>query len=73
VGGVDRQVKAHPRLTVALEAFDIAGAERGGLGAGVQFGGDFQVDAGQLGVFVEALHSLLGGSAKAWDGQQAKQ
>ena len=63
MGGVDRQVEAYPGFTVALETLDIAGAERGGLGAGVELGRDFQVDTGELGVFVEALHGLFGGNA----------
>jgi len=63
MGGVDGQVEAYPGFAVALEAFDIAGAQRGGLGAGVEFGRHFQVDIRQLGVFVEAIHGLLGGSA----------
>ncbi|MNV67195.1 hypothetical protein D3C71_1599840 [compost metagenome] len=45
MGGVDGQVEAYPGFAVAFEALDVAGAEGGGLGPGVEFGRDFQVDA----------------------------
>ncbi|MCY1530819.1 hypothetical protein D9M68_660250 [compost metagenome] len=71
VGVVDGQVETHPGLAILLETLDVAGAEGCSLGAGVELGCDFQVEVLQLGVFVEAVHGLLGGEAKAGEGEQA--
>ena len=71
MGGVDGQVEAYPGFAIALEALDIAGTQRGGLGAGVEFGRHFQVDTCKFGVFIQAVHGLLGASAKARYAQQA--
>ncbi|MCY1434689.1 hypothetical protein D9M71_507560 [compost metagenome] len=71
VGVVDGQVEAHPGFAVLLEALDVAGTERGGLGAGVEFGGDDQVEVLQPGIFIEAVDGLLGGEAEAGEGEQA--
>ncbi|MNP09122.1 hypothetical protein D3C76_1012140 [compost metagenome] len=73
VGSVNCQVEAHPGLTVALEALDVAGTERGGLGAGVEFGCHFQVDIGQAGVFIKAVHGLFRGLAQGRQQTEAEQ
>ncbi|MCY1249058.1 hypothetical protein D9M72_625590 [compost metagenome] len=65
MGRVNRQVEAYPGFAITLETLDIAGAERGGLGAGVEFGGQFQVDIGEPGVFIKAIDGLVGGHARA--------
>ncbi|MNP63208.1 hypothetical protein D3C76_1585770 [compost metagenome] len=67
VGGIDGQVEAYPALAVALEALDVSGTERGGLGAGVELGGHFQVKVAQLCVFVETVHGL---ARRLADGRQ---
>ncbi|MCY1188446.1 hypothetical protein D9M73_295560 [compost metagenome] len=72
MGGVNRQVEAYPGFAIALEALDVAGAERGGLGPGVEFGGQLQVDIGEPGVFIKAVDGLVGGEACAAE-QQAEQ
>ncbi|MNH15463.1 hypothetical protein D3C79_750770 [compost metagenome] len=73
MGGIDGQVEAHPALAVALEALDVAGAERGGLGAGVELGGHFQVQVAQACIFVETVHGLACGLAKGRQQGEAEQ
>src|SRR5690606_1592536 len=41
---VDRQIETYPVLPVTLETLDVARAERGGLCAGIQLGGEFQIE-----------------------------
>src|SRR5690606_47271 len=59
-GSVDGDVEAYPGFTVTTEALDVARTERGGLGAGVEFGGQLQLQLGKLGVFIEAEDRLVG-------------
>ncbi|MNI74522.1 hypothetical protein D3C73_1306100 [compost metagenome] len=64
MGGIYRQVETHPALAVALEALDVAGTQGCGLGAGVEFGGHFQVEVPEAGVFVKTVHGLARRLAK---------
>ena len=73
VGGIDGQVEAHPAFAVALEALDVAGAERGSFGAGVEFGRHFQVQVAQACVFIETVHGLAGRLANGRQQGEAKQ
>ncbi|MCY1362939.1 hypothetical protein D9M69_496810 [compost metagenome] len=73
VGIVDGQVEAHPGLAVTLEALDIASAQRGGLGAGIQLGSELDVEVGEGGVLVEAIDGLVGGETQAGQKEQAIQ
>lgn len=70
VGVVGGQVEAHPGFAVALETLDVAGAEGGGLGAGVELGGQLDVRVVDARVFVQAVDRLFGGYAQAWYGDE---
>ncbi|MNE57767.1 hypothetical protein D3C80_1527530 [compost metagenome] len=73
VGGVNRQVEAYPGFAIALEALDVAGAERGSLGPGIELGGNLQVDIGEAGVFIKAVHGLFRSLANGRQQKQAEQ
>ncbi|MNE21111.1 hypothetical protein D3C80_1142600 [compost metagenome] len=73
VGGVNCQVEAHPGFAIALEALDVARAERGRLGPGIEFGGNLEVDIGESGVFIQAVHGLFRGLANGRQQKQAEQ
>ncbi|MNY42730.1 hypothetical protein D3C86_1776480 [compost metagenome] len=60
VGG---QLEAHPACAVALEGLDIAGTQRGGDGAGIQLGRQFQAEFGEQGFLVQTVDLLGGGHA----------
>ncbi|MCY1550103.1 hypothetical protein D9M68_863260 [compost metagenome] len=64
MGRIDGEVEAYPAFAIALEPLDVAGAERGGLGTGVELGGHFQVQVAQMCVFVETIHGLARSLAK---------
>ena len=70
--GVDGQVETYPGFTVAFEAFDVAGAQRGGFRPGVEFGRDFEIDAVKRSVFVEALHGFFPRGGEAGQAKQSK-
>ncbi len=67
------QIEAHPAFTIALEMFDVAGAQRGSLGAGVELGGNLDIDFAQPGVFIEAIDRLVSGQGQAGQKQKAEQ
>ncbi|MNG96692.1 hypothetical protein D3C81_862140 [compost metagenome] len=73
MGGIDGQVEAHPALAVALEALDVAGAERCGLGAGVELGGHFKVEIAEARVFVQTIDGLARRLAKGRQQREAEQ
>ncbi|MNT34695.1 hypothetical protein D3C72_1706890 [compost metagenome] len=73
VGIVNRQVEAYPGFAIALEALDVAGAERGSLGPGIELGGNLQVDIGEAGVFIKAVHGLFRSLANGRQQKQAEQ
>ena len=55
MGAVDGQVEAHPGFALALEASDVARAERCRLRAGVEFRFHFQIEVGNADVFVQTV------------------
>ncbi|MNZ56876.1 hypothetical protein D3C78_748350 [compost metagenome] len=63
VGIVGAEIETYPGLPIALEPLDVPGAERGGLGAGVELRGDLQIQFCNACVFVQAIDGLAGGEA----------
>ncbi|MOA36993.1 hypothetical protein D3C78_1585570 [compost metagenome] len=73
MGGVDGQVKAHPRLAVAFESFDIPCTQGCGFRPGVEFGRHFQIDAIERCVLIKAIHGLFPGHCEAGQAKEIKE
>ncbi|MNE59942.1 hypothetical protein D3C80_1550630 [compost metagenome] len=66
MGIVNRQVEAYPGFALALETLDVARAQGGCLGSGIQFGRHLQAEVEQHCVFIQAVYGFLcGGETQA--------